>query len=336
MRRDFVARCLTGVAAVAMMAIPAGGALSLSQTCGGTPQSFQSSQPAGSATDPAQPFQFTVPATGRITIDAAGAQGGAGGGVLGGNGAEVAVSMAVNAGDVLCIVTGVQGGDTAGEGGGGGGSFVFKGSSPCAFGQASATSLLVAAAGGGSGGNDGVSSSGPGLATGLGTTGSPPFSLAGGNAPDGGGAGGTAGQGGNTSSGASGAGGGGLTTAGADNGTSECGGGAALVNGATGGGGSCAGSAGGPGGFGGGGAAGGGGGYNGGGGTNPDAFGAGGGGSFSAVAPIFAMDGTQTGNGAVSLCTSMGPVPALSAYGQMLMFLGLLFGGLMLLRHRRA
>ena len=263
--------------------------------------------------------QFIVPpGVDAITIDAAGAQGGAallpvGQGVFnpGGSGARLVASFPVTAGETLRIVVGGMGqsysiGYTAG---GGGGSFVYR--------TPDLAGLLIAAAGGGGG-----SAGSPGLPGSSSTT------AANGQDDNGQGTGGAGGTGGNGGAagfsplGCAGTGGGGLLTDGGDD-VVACGGtgGSAVANGSAGG------TGGGAGGFGGGGSgrvvdfgggSGGGGGFNGGGGGGSGAsllasMSGGGGGSFSATTPIFAASGTQTGNGVVSFCFAPSPlaVPAL-------------------------
>ena len=99
--------------------------------------------------------EWTVPQTGHYTIEALGAQGGAGttnGGVDGGLGARMKGEFYLSAGSQLYILIGQQadgisrGGSNAG-GGGGGGTFVVLDSN---------TPLLVAGGGGGTGANSGV------------------------------------------------------------------------------------------------------------------------------------------------------------------------------------
>lgn len=283
--------------------------------------------------------QFVVPlGVSAITIDAAGAQGGAALPVgqapfnPGGNGARLVASFPVTAGETLQIVVGGMGhsysiGYTAG---GGGGSFVYR--------TPDLAGLLIAAAGGGGG-----SSGSPGL------PGSSSATAGNGQDDNGGGIGGAGGTGGNggaaglSGSGCAGAGGGGLLTDGGDD-VAGCGGtgGSAVANGSAGG------TGGGAGGFGGGGSgqiadfgggSGGGGGFNGGGGggSGVDFFGpmsGGGGGSFSVTTPTFAASGTQTGNGAVSFCFAPSPlaVPMLDKGALTLLFAALAAIGAWILR----
>jgi hypothetical protein len=97
---------------------------------------------------------MTILTTGNYRIDAAGAQGGAEtpayGGVQGGMGARVSGTVALQAGDILCVIVGMR---PAGPlsvydpGAGGGGSFVFKSDATC-----SVQGELLVAAGGGAGG----------------------------------------------------------------------------------------------------------------------------------------------------------------------------------------
>lgn len=183
------------IAAVALLlGLQATPSWALSQTCNAPfiQQSFTNSDPAGTQTGTLQ--SFTVPArVTSVTIDAAGARGGnaniswAG---PGGQGAEVAATITVSPGQVLCALVGVAGG-TAAFGGGGGGSFVYAiASGTCASNLSSVTAgstaphLLVAAAGGGAGGPNTPGPGGPGRATGLGAgTGG---ALSGGNGTGGG------------------------------------------------------------------------------------------------------------------------------------------------------
>lgn len=279
----------------AVLAAPSS-AFALSFTCANTQQSFTNPSAAGTTTGPIQSFAVPAGVT-SITIDAAGAQGGAGT-VSGGLGAEVTTTASVTPGQTLCVVVGVQGGLDAG----GGGSFVFAiASGTCASAVGSVTAgasppnLLVAAGGGGGGsdtaGLDGVAPNDAG-------TGGASAGTAGDQA--GAGAGGVGGNGG--AGGSFAGGGGGLSTNGLT-GTPNGQGGFALINGATGG----TDPSGQNGGFGGGGALGAGGGYNGGGGGGQFAGGfggSGGGGSYSISSLIAAntQSGVQPGNGAVNLC----------------------------------
>ncbi len=94
--------------------------------------------------------QWTVPATDLYTIQANGARGGDGVGLSASSnmGAIMQGNFELNAGDVLNIVVGQNGGNGVGNcncgGGGGGGSFVYTG-------QIGGTGLLLAAGGGGGG-----------------------------------------------------------------------------------------------------------------------------------------------------------------------------------------
>jgi uncharacterized repeat protein (TIGR01451 family) len=251
-----------------------------------------------------QPYMVPAGVT-KVTIDASGAVGGAGGPTMplgnasaggprprlpmvfpGGAGAHLVATFTVTPGETLNVVVGGAGATNLGIGGGGGGSFVYR--------MANAAGLLIAAAGGGGGSQGSAGNAGSATTTASGGQSSGAT----------GGAAGTGGSGGGGGGGGPfmGGGGGGLLTNGG-NGTSLATGGQALANGAAGGGGG----AGGAGGFGGGGAgdisgAGGGGGYNGGGGgAGLSGFGAsgGGGGSFSATTPSVAMSGSNTSNGVV-------------------------------------
>jgi hypothetical protein len=114
-------------------------------------------------------------------------------------------------------------------------------------------------------------------------------------------------------------------------------GGKALASGAAGGSGAASG------GFGGGGGAvgpagGGGGGYDGGGGGAGLLAAAGGGGSFSTMPPMFSADGSQTGNGQVSLCypAAAAAVPALSLPGAGIFVIALLAASFLVLRRARS
>jgi hypothetical protein len=280
-------------------------AYSLSYTCSApnVQTTFAPTAGDGSQTDGSQPFAYTVPAgVSSVTVDAGGAQAGFGSGTAGPFGAEVAATMPVTPGDVLCVIAGVRGQDALSLGGGGGGSFVYRiATGTCASNLPSvstgstAPNLLVAAGGGG--GSFGGSAGTPGRATGLGagTAGA----IDGDPGVGGGGAGGTGGNGGG---GNAGGGGNGLLTNGTNG--SVCTGGQSLRNGAAGG--SCSVGAAGRGGFGGGGGAGGGGGYSGGG-ASTGGSGGGGGGSYSIVTPIAAntQDGASSPAGAVSICANL-------------------------------
>jgi hypothetical protein len=97
---------------------------------------------------------MTILTTGNYRIDAAGAQGGAEAanydGAQGGLGAKVSGTVALQAGDVLCVIVGMRptGPLSAFDpGGGGGGSFVFKSDATCGV-----QGNLLAVAGGGAGG----------------------------------------------------------------------------------------------------------------------------------------------------------------------------------------
>lgn len=287
-----------------VLALP-GSAFALSYTCPHLQQRFANTAAAGTTTGTIQ--SFTIPAyVSLVTIDAAGAQGGAGNSaaISGGLGAEVTTTVSVTAGQNLCVVVGVQGAPLSG----GGGSFVYAApsTSPCDSYLGSVTTgavpTLLVAAGGGGGGADTVGLYGV-APSGAGTAGA-----SAGKAGDqgGAGAGGTGGNGGRAGTGYS-AGGGGLSTDGASYGFSV--GGSALIHGANGG--ADNGGGGANGGFGGGGSAGGGGGYNGGGGGGYNGLtstfgGDGGGGSYSIAAPVAAntQSGVQTGNGSVTICYS--------------------------------
>ena len=244
---------------------------------------------------------YTVPpGVFEIQIDAAGAQGGAGGTnggptpLPGGPGARLLATFPVTPGEILNIVVGGQGKTSGNNGGGGGGSFVYR--TPNQMG------LLIGAAGGGGAGVGLAGASGSSSNTAFdGDSASTPGGTAG-TGGNGGGGGGTDGGGG---------GGSGLLSNGGDGnaGAATGSGGKALANGANGGTGDA------DGGFGGGGAAlfgaGGGGGYNGGGGGGGGgAVPAGGGGSFSASTPSIATDGFQSGDGYVTITAILVPTDA--------------------------
>jgi hypothetical protein len=233
------------------------------------------------------PESFTVPAgVTDVTIDAAGAQGGAGDTrAPGGLGARLGADFTVTPGETLYVVVGGEGASSLNAaGGGGGGSFVYT--------SATSTGLLLAAAGGGGAAGPSAGINASATTTASDGEGQYPFfgGLAGTNG-DGGGAG-MEGAGG----------GGGLLSNGGDVALPPATGGRALANGAAGGSGHIS-----NGGFGGGGgtssvdSGGGGGGYNGGGGgaTPPQFNAGGGGGSFSATTPSISHSGAQTGNGEV-------------------------------------
>jgi len=243
---------------------------------------------------------YVVPSTGNYVIEAAGAQGGIGGGP-GGKGARVRGTFHLTAGEVLQIVVGLQGAPgSAGDqpaGGGGGGSFVWKGllSLPVPV-----RPLLAAGGGGGGNGSDGVVT----------------VEAAGGM-----GRGGLCGYGGSTDYGDyhySGGGGTGWRSNGAmgssptfcRGGTRWTGGQGADFNGQRGG----------SGGFGGGGGgsiqgcgSGGGGGYSGGGGGTEAGPGGGGGGSYNAGLHQNNVPGVQLGNGLVSLIPVVPSAPTLES-----------------------
>jgi sporulation protein YlmC with PRC-barrel domain len=87
---------------------------------------------------------FTVPATGTYTIEAAGAAGGSGMSGAGGNGSRMIGTFSLTAGTVLQIIVGQKGVSATNNGGGGGASYVFYASSDT-------FPLIAAGAGGGSG-----------------------------------------------------------------------------------------------------------------------------------------------------------------------------------------
>jgi hypothetical protein len=242
----------------------------------------------------------TIASSGTYEITADGAQGGesTGNNNLGGLGAAVSGDVFLQAGTVLEIVVGVEGGASKGAGevgaGGGGGSFVIE-----TYDGSSAVDTILAVAGGGGGaafedagsGGRASPSGGNGGGTGEGAGGVGPAPGGGGH-QGGGGGGYTGGVGGGT--------GGGTGTAGLTVGTSFAGGQGAT---ATGGAGTT-----GAGGFGGGGGGGysgggGGGGYGGGGGGgNNGSSGGGGGGSYDAdLSNVTATADTHAGNGSVTI-----------------------------------
>ena len=253
---------------------------------------------------------FMVPAgVTQVTIDASGAQGGAGSGP-GGSGARLVASFTVTPGETLNVVVGGVGSTNSsfGVGAGGGASFVYR--------TADAAGLLISAAGGGGGsqGSAGIA----GSATTTASNGEGPGGSAG--------TGGNGGGGGGSSFACTGGGGGGLLTNGGD-GNGGFQGGRSLANGAAGGSANPSAPAGG---FGGGGqgapvfcgtfggqGGGGGGGYNGGGGgaaSQGTAASGGGGGSFSATAPSISQSGVKTGNGQVVMTYAASPTIA-KAFG---------------------
>lgn len=252
---------------------------------------------------------WTVPTTGVYTINAAGASGGYTPNAIGGRGRDITVEVSLNAGDVLEILVGQEGGRAEFSspgwcGGGGGGSFIIN--------QTTGNPILICGGGGGAGeGNASWSSPVlPGVdasayndqngGDGIGYSGS--WSTPG--------AGGTAGNGGGTFAG--GAGGGGYLTDGATGSYSGYAG-IAYQNGGLGGlnKDNCSGgfTTDIPGGFGGGAGAGicsnyeanggGGGGYSGGGGSNTRAGAGGGGGNY--YTGTYITDGLNTGDGFVTI-----------------------------------
>jgi hypothetical protein len=264
-------------------------------TCGGSQVTF-------SANGVIQQFQVP-PGVTSLTIDAAGAQGGAATSTdFGGKGARLVATFSVSPGEVLNVIVGGMGSSNQGDAGGGGGaSLVYR--APTAAG------LLLAAAGGGGSvsGTAGIDGSDSAAASAGQTDGvcSPGLAGTGGS-----------GGGGGCNTGAGGGGGAGLLSNGGD-GFSVGSGGGDPSNGAAGGLDGTAIS----GGFGGGGAAtdaggGGGGGYNGGGGGGSEV--GGGGGSFvNGGTTLFHQPGAQTGDGHLSLCfvEPVAAVPTLSLGG---------------------
>ena len=232
---------------------------------------------------------WTVPVTGTYTIDAYGAQGGAGTSYTGGLGARTKGDVYLTAGTQIKILVGQQGGSNASynAGGGGGGTFITTNTN---------TPLIVAGGGGGGGGNTTPANGQSGLTTNNGGTGSQGVY-----------AGGTGGSGGGANAGT--AGGAGLTgNGGSTSCTSITSAPLSFVNGGTGGAGGSCGAGGGAGGFGGGsggewccqGAAGAGGGYSGGGGTDNNGV-AGGGGSYNSGTNQTNTAGAKTGAGSATI-----------------------------------
>jgi len=245
---------------------------------------------------------WTVPETGTYTIEAYGAQGGSNTdslGKLGGLGAKIIGQFSLNAGETIRILVGqrINRIDSCGSAGGGGGTFVVKAGDD---GVANDTAdILVIAGGGGGAGRSSGSNGNPGLTGTSGGTSPDPVSGAAGTNGDGGGIP-SAGC-----SGPEGAGGGGFSGSGSDNAANL--GGKSFISGGAGGTGSYA-----TGGFGGGAAgrygAGGGGGYSGGGGgslmgacTCTSMGGGGGGGSYNLGTNQNNANGTNSGNGYVSI-----------------------------------
>jgi len=226
--------------------------------------------------------EWTVPTTGTYTIKAVGAQGGNGQNYVGGLGAEMTGVFQLNAGQVLKILVGQQGGSHSSynTGGGGGGTFVVKSDN---------TPLIIAGGGSGGGGNSNSDNGQPGLSGTSGGSGSQNNQYAGG----------TNGSGGASGSGSGG--GGGLIADGATGYGSTHG--ISFTNGGNGG---APPSQGGFGGFGGGGAgewvvqgsAGAGGGYSGGGGTDSRGV-PGGGGSYNSGFNQINLTGINEGHGRV-------------------------------------
>jgi len=227
---------------------------------------------------------YTVPAgVTSLDIETSGAQGGIGTSTYtGGLGARIKGTFTVTPGQVLKVLVGQKGGDSASykAGGGGGGTFVTSSSN---------NPLAIAGGGGGGGGNSNPGNGNPGLTSSNGGSGAV--------------AGGSNGYGGGGSTGSSG-GGGLLGNGGTTSSSSGSGAGAGFVNGGAGGaGGTCA-AGGGGGGYGGGsggewcqqGTTGAGGGYSGGGGGDQYSNG-GGGGSFSGGTSPANTSGVQSGNG---------------------------------------
>jgi len=236
---------------------------------------------------------WTVPAgVTSVTIDAYGAQGGndmcSSGYNYGGYGAQKKGTFTVAPGNILQILAGGVGGNSAltcnRGGGGGGGTFVYN---------LSTTTLMVAAGGGGGAGQAGCGSASNANAN-AGADGNAGFNT-------GYGAGGTGGAGGGAAS--MGAGGAGWNSNGASGSYGT--GGTRFLEGGAGG---VLYSDGGNGGFGGGGGcyagAGGGGGYSGGGGGGWSYSGwGGGGGSYNAGSSLVSVGGTRSGNGLVTITT---------------------------------
>jgi hypothetical protein len=226
--------------------------------------------------------EWTVPVTGTYTIAAWGAKGGNGQNYVGGLGAEMTGVFQLNAGQVLKILVGQQGGTHSVNkaGGGGGGTFVVKSDN---------TPLIIAGGGSGGGGNSNPDNGQSGLSGTSGGSGSQNNQYAGG----------TNGSGGASGTGSGG--GGGLIADGATGYDNTHG--ISFTNGGNGG---APPSQGGFGGFGGGGAgewnsqgsAGAGGGYSGGGGTDNNGV-PGGGGSYNSGFNQINMTGHNEGRGRV-------------------------------------
>ena len=123
--------------------------------------------------------EWTVPTTGTYTIKAFGAQGGNGQNYVGGLGAEMTGVFQLNAGQVLKILVGQQGGSHSSNraGGGGGGTFVVKSDN---------TPLIIAGGGSGGGGNSNPDNGQPGLSGTSGGSGSQNNQYAGGTNGSGG------------------------------------------------------------------------------------------------------------------------------------------------------
>jgi hypothetical protein len=237
----------------------------------------------------------TITTSGTYDLVAYGAQGGAGAGTTGGNGAEIGGQFVLTSGEVIEIIVGGTGTDSYDGGGGGGGTFVietFDGANPVHV------PLVV---GGGGGGGAFTDSNGAGGS----------ISTSGGDGAGSGGTGGTSGGGGDGDGGGIGGGGGGGYNGGtggsySGSGTNGSGNNGSSYNGGGSYGGGDGGFGGGGGGFNGGG---GGGGYSGGGGgygANGDGSGSGdggggGGGSFDAGTNQVLVAGENTGDGMVTI-----------------------------------
>ncbi len=153
---------------------------------------------------------YFVAVTGEYELEVDGAQGGAGGGQLGGKGAAIGGDFYLQAGSELEIIVGSMGGSGKDAGGGGGGSFVVD-----EFRELGPYGLVLAVAGGGGGGGS-LDAGGGGVATaGIGGNGSGSDGGVGGSGQiEGAGGGGTTAGGGGGGGGETGGAGGGDRSAG--------------------------------------------------------------------------------------------------------------------------
>ena len=114
----------------------------------------------GAVTYQSGTYSWIVPSTGVYEIEVAGAQGGSGGLQAGGLGRLIKVQVSLNAGEVINILSGQQGGsgtdNSQGAGGGGGGTYVKN----------ATTNSWIAVAGGGGGTGRGFWSNSDIIATG--------------------------------------------------------------------------------------------------------------------------------------------------------------------------